>query len=99
MRSRYSAYVIGAVEYLLMSWHPTTRPKQLELSQPPIQWLGLRIRHTSAGGIDASEGTVEFVARYKIHDKAQRLCELSQFIKEHGRWYYLDGKQLDEVNR
>ncbi len=94
MRSRYCAYVISAEQYLLNSWHPSTRPAELDLGQSPLQWLGLKIRHTVAGESNDTEGSVEFIARCKHNGKAQRLHELSRFCKENGRWYYLDGKQL-----
>ena len=60
MRSRYSAYVLGLLDYLLATWHPSTAPGDLEL--PPLKWLGLEVRHAQAVG-DA--GVVEFVARAK----------------------------------
>ena len=87
MRSRYSAYVLGLTDYLLATWHPSTRPDTLELS--PVKWLGLEVRHTQATG-DA--GVVEFVARCREGGRAQRLHETSRFVQQLGRWYYLDGE-------
>ena len=96
MRSRYSAYVNNKESYLLDTWYPSTRPVNLNLSQEPTpKWLGLKIVATHTGGSEDSEGKVEFVARYSINGKATRIHELSRFIKENGRWFYLDGK-LDE---
>ena len=47
MRSRYSAYVRGDVDYLIASWHPSTRPDRATLQQPGPTWLGLDVRrHT-----------------------------------------------------
>ena len=91
MRSRYAAFVLGLDDYLLKSWHPNTRPAQLNLPEdPPTQWLGLQIKHTE----NTSETTaiVEFVARYKIAGKAERLHETSQFERIDGHWYYLNGE-------
>lgn len=90
MRSRYSAYVLGLEDYLLASWHPTTRPQCLDLlgENPPAKWLGLEVkRHTDTGPGNA---IVEFVARVRIAGRAQRLHEISRFVLEDGRWYYLD---------
>ncbi len=92
MRSRYSAYVVGHIHYLLATWHPSTAPGDLELS--PIKWLGLEVRHTDSGG-DA--GIVEFVARCRDSSgRAQRMHETSRFVRHDGRWFYIDGQNWDE---
>lgn len=90
MRSRYSAYVLGHGDYLLATWHVSTRPERLDLGDGPHpKWLGLTVvRHVTAG-MDVA--TVEFVARYRIGGRGQRLHETSRFIHEDGRWYYVDG--------
>jgi len=90
MRSRYSAYVLGLIDYLLATWHPATAPGELEL--PPLTWLGLEVRHAQATG-DA--GVVEFVARCRDCSGAQRLHEISRFVREQGRWYYIDGEMQE----
>jgi len=88
MRSRYSAYVLGLIDYLLATWHPSTAPGELELS--PIKWLGLEVRQAAASG-DA--GIVEFVARHRDgNGRAGRLHEISRFVREDGRWLYIDGQ-------
>ena len=86
MRSRYSAYVLGLIDYLLATWHPATAPGELEL--PLVKWLGLEVRHAQA---TAQAGVVEFVARCRENGRAQRLHETSRFVREQGRWYYVDG--------
>jgi SEC-C motif-containing protein len=91
MRSRYTAYTLGKESYLLQTWHPSTRPAQLALHTQPPRWLGLNVVATQDGGADATHGVVEFVARYKIGGKAHRLHEVSRFVKEGGRWFYVDG--------
>ena len=90
MRSRYSAYVIGLLDYLLATWHASSSPGDLEL--PPVKWLGLEVRHAQTAG-DA--GVVEFVARCKEGGRAQRLHETSRFVREDGRWYYIDGQMTE----
>ena len=90
MRSRYSAYGLGLLNYLLATWHASTAPGDLEL--PPVKWLGLEVRHAQAAG-DA--GVVEFVARCKEGGRAQRLHETSRFVREDGRWYYIDGQMTE----
>lgn len=89
MRSRYSAYVLGLIDYLLATWHASTSPGDLELS--PVKWLGLEVRHAQSTG-DA--GVVEFVARCHTSAGAERLHETSRFVRTDGRWYYIDG-QMD----
>ena len=90
MRSRYSAYVLGLCDYLLETWHPDTRPATLQPEPPGLKWLGLEVRrHVVA---DADHASVEFVARSKLGGRAHRLHELSRFVRENGRWYYVDGE-------
>ena len=94
MRSRYSAYVLALEPYLLATWHASTRPAQLDLAADEApQWLGLEIRrHKSTGDNSATVDFVEFVARYKTGGRAHRLHEVSRFLREEGRWYYVDGE-------
>ena len=95
MRSRYSAYALaqgrgsaprGMVEYLMQTWHPSTAPGELELG--PLNWTGLDIVHHETRG-DA--GVVEFVAYHKVNGRAAKLHEVSRFVREGGRWLYVDG--------
>lgn len=94
MRARYSAYVLKREDYLLSSWHAGTRPTSLRLAaqQPPPTWLGLEVRRVQDAD-DDHHATVEFVARYRLGGgRAQRQHETSRFVREGGRWYYLDGE-------
>jgi len=88
MRSRYSAFVLQDVAYLLATWHASTRPATLDL-EPVPKWLGLAVRAHQTTGADTAE--VEFVARYRLDGRAVRLHERSRFVREGGRWYYVDG--------
>lgn len=90
MRSRYCAYVLRNATYLRASWHPHTCPADIEFDDN-IQWLGLKIISTVAGGSDDDRGKVEFVARYRINGRAFRLHEHSRFVRFRGDWVYLDG--------
>jgi SEC-C motif domain protein len=88
MRSRYSAYALGLANYLRATWHPSTRPAELDLAGGP-RWLGLTVlRHEQTG---EDRAIVEFVARYKAGGRAGKLAEVSRFLREDGRWYYVDG--------
>jgi len=97
MRSRYSAFVLLDREYLLATWHESRRPADLELDAG-AKWLGLEVRKHKP--IDDSHAEVEFVARYRVagpsagSGRAVRIHERSRFVRENGRWYYLDGDML-----
>ena len=90
MRSRYSAFVRDLTGYLRDTWHPSTRPSTLEPNPEGLRWLGLEVRRHSVQ--DADHATVEFVARSKLGGRAQRLHETSRFVREGGRWFYVDGE-------
>jgi len=92
MRSRYSAYVFKLEAYLLASWHASTRPPHLDLDAagPATKWLDLRIQRHEITAPDSA--LVEFVARCKVGGRAHRLHEVSRFVREGGRWYYLDAE-------
>lgn len=89
MRSRYSAFVLDRLAYLLDTWHPGTRPASLEPNPPGLKWLGLTVKQASDQ--DADHATVEFVARSRLAGRASRMHEVSRFVREGGRWYYVDG--------
>jgi SEC-C motif-containing protein len=94
MRSRYCAYVLQDEAYLLATWHATTRPARLHLSDGPrTQWLGLEVRRHVATGED--NAIVEFIARFKIGGRAERLHETSRFVCQDCRWFYVDGEFSD----
>ena len=90
MRSRYSAFVLERADYLLATWHPSTRPASLDFDEA-TKWLGLEVREHKATGADTAE--VEFVARYRLQGRAVRLHERSRFVREDVRWLYVDGDQ------
>lgn len=88
MRSRYSAFVKLNASYLLRTWSARTKPQSLKLEH--TQWIGLKVKSTSAGLIDDSEGWVRFIARFKVEGKAHRLEEHSYFCRENGDWVYVN---------
>ena len=91
MRSRYSAFVLQRRNYLQATWHASMRPATLDF-EPDARWLGLEVR--SHRVLDAEHAEVEFVARYRVAGRAVRLHERSRFVREDGRWYYLEGDQV-----
>jgi SEC-C motif-containing protein len=88
MRSRYSAFVLEDAPYLLATWHPSHRPSELAF-EPGLKWLGLEVRAHRV--LDPAHAQVEFVARSRVAGRGQRLHERSRFVREAGRWYYVDG--------
>ena len=88
MRSRYTAFVCERADYLLATWHPSHRPASLDFDAA-AQWLGLEVRGHWVKDVDHAE--VEFVARHRLGGRAVRLHERSRFVREGGRWYYVDG--------
>lgn len=92
MRSRYTAYVLRDEEYLLKSWHQSTRPLKLELENETTEWLKLELLATHQGRQGDTQGTVEFIAYFKAHMQRQQLHEVSHFVREDNQWYYLDAE-------
>lgn len=94
MRSRYSAYALGKMEYLQKTWHPTTRPPISSGDEDgvSIKWIGLTIleHHT-----DGDTATVSFVATCKVSGRLHRMQEISRFVREDARWWYLDGEIIN----
>jgi SEC-C motif-containing protein len=93
MRSRFAAYRDGDVAWILQSWHPSTRPADVDLSDNP-RWRGLQIVDTVDGGPADDRGVVQFRATYVVDGRLGILHERSRFVKEAGRWFYVDGDLL-----
>ena len=89
MRSRYAAFVLGDTAYLARTWHPRTRPTDLDVGSSPV-WRRLTVVATADGGEDDSVGEVEFEA---THDGGV-LHERSRFVRRAGRWVYVDGELI-----
>lgn len=91
MRSRYTAYTLLREDYLLATWHTSTRPASLDLAADvATKWIGLEVKRYEQQ--DADHAIVEFVARYKVNGHAHRLHEVSRFVREDGKWFYVDGR-------
>src|SRR6185295_19112812 len=98
MRSRYTAYVTGAIDYIIDS---QAADKGVEVDREATEqwskeaeWLGLEIVTTEGGGPKDEIGTVEFVARWKAKGQELKHHERSRFKKVEGRWFYVDGDQV-----
>ncbi|MDN4476074.1 YchJ family metal-binding protein [Demequina sp. SYSU T00192] len=92
MRCRYTAYVRRDAGYLARTWHPSTRPLDLGAGLDEVEWRGLEVLATEAGGEGDDAGTVTFVAHHATGVLAMdALRETSRFVREDGRWLYVDG--------
>jgi SEC-C motif-containing protein len=103
MRSRYTAYVRGAIDYLIETQDPSTRAgldrAAIARWSRETEWLGLEIVDTARGGAADDEGIVEFIARGRSHGAAFAQRERSRFRRRDGVWYYVDGTQVREPAR
>lgn len=91
MRSRYSAFARGLVDYVRLTWDPSTCPGDLELD-PHQVWTRLRI--LDAPEAVGSSGVVHFRAHYRYLDERDFLEERSRFERRNGVWLYVDGDIL-----
>ena len=92
MRSRYTAYVKHAFEYLGTSLSTEQRkdfaPDDAKQWAEKSEWLGLTIDHTDKGGPEDTAGLVQFTARFNVDGKEQEYHETANFSRENGRWVY-----------
>ncbi|RSN29664.1 hypothetical protein DL990_26175 [Amycolatopsis sp. WAC 01416] len=88
MRSRFSAFAVGDTAYLTKTWHPKTRPEDLELD-PGQRWTFLEILGKTGGGLLENEGTVEFRAHYRQDRRPGSMHENSRFVRVDGQWIYV----------
>jgi SEC-C motif-containing protein len=95
MRSRFSAYALAKVDYLI-----ATRPEakrldenRQELAQycKSVSCVGLKIVRTEKGGKDDDTGSVTFHASLQANGRRSLHIETSSFAREGGKWVYVDG--------
>jgi SEC-C motif-containing protein len=94
MRSRYSAYCLQKMDYILKTTDPQTLQKIDHQGNATwaktTKFFGLEILNTSEEG---SKGHVEFKARYQVNDQPEQIHhEVSKFRKQSGKWYFREGK-------
>lgn len=95
MRSRYAAFSLGEVDYLITTWHPDKRGeldrRSLAANPDALRWVGLAILDVVAGAPGDETGIVEFEARYATPTSTGVLHERSRFVRVDGHWCYVDG--------
>ena len=98
MRSRYSAYVLGQIDWIVDSHDPKAAEevdrKSTEKWSKEARWQGLEVRSTSGGGPTDDKGQVEFIARYEVNGTGFAHHEKAMFRREGPRWYYVDGEMV-----
>lgn len=103
MRSRYTAYARGAIDYLVETHAAEARGgldrEALARWSRETRWRGLEIVATERGGEADDAGVVEFIARGESRGAAFAQRERSRFRREGGRWYYVDGDAAGEPVR
>jgi SEC-C motif-containing protein len=92
MRSRYTAYVVKNVDYLIRTTHPAARVDDLEASigkwMRQVEWLKLHVVASELGTATDTVGRVEFIAEYLTATAPGRHHECSVFEKLNGEWFY-----------
>ncbi|MCU7905109.1 MAG: YchJ family protein [Candidatus Thiodiazotropha sp. (ex Epidulcina cf. delphinae)] len=96
MRARYTAFAVKRAEFLHESLHPEHRhDHDIEATRRwsgNAQWLGLQVLSMEGGSAEDEEGNVEFIATYKEKGVIRPHHEISRFVKQDGRWFFVDGR-------
>ena len=99
MRSRYTAFATGKVDYIIATHDPDRRGDVDEQGAADwsknSEWLGFELISTENGGPNDDAGVVEFVAKYKIKGVTLTHRERSIFRKHNGRWVFVDGQMVN----
>ena len=103
MRSRYTAFAVGEMDYIYKTHHESTR-KELDMDgvkswATNSEWLGLEIRETDKGSEKDTEGSVEFKCKFLFNGSEQAHHELSTFKKEGDEWFFVDGVMRNNTVR
>lgn len=100
MRSRFSAYVVGAYQYIIDTYHVSSRPaisaESLAQDDLSTHWLNLDVLSASHSN---KQAYVSFKAISRSDSHFYCLHEKSRFILENGHWFYVDGEMLSETGR
>lgn len=95
MRSRYSAFVFGLVDYLYETTHPSHRSKNLKeeiaFTCKGLAWTNLEVLECWQGMEKDKVGKVSFRASFVQEGKKGLHVEHSRFKRFGKAWMYLDG--------
>ncbi|MFK8138456.1 MAG: YchJ family protein [Bdellovibrionales bacterium] len=95
MRSRYSAFVVENIDYLLETHDPRTRD-ELDINETKTwskraDWQGLTVLEITDGDKNDTDGKVEFIASYNLDGEEEHHHERAEFFKKGNVWFYKDG--------
>ena len=97
MRSRFSAYATGNVDYVLATHTPKGRdeldPDATRSWAEKADFTDLTIIETHAGTPRDETGIVEFAASYTMNNKDYEHHEIARFEKIDDRWYFVEGEE------
>lgn len=98
LRSRYSAFTISNVAYIVNTTSPNQRNQMSEDAikkwADDSEWKKLEIIDIKNGSADAQETQIEFIAHYVLKDMKQHHHEIATFKKYDGKWLFEDGKTV-----
>ena len=98
MRSRYTAYTVGDIDYIRRTMHKsaihTFDEEASRRWSREAEWHGLEIKAVRQGEPEDREGEVEFVAAYVQDGEECFHHERATFKKEGQKWYYVDGEYV-----
>jgi len=104
MRSRYTAFTRADINYLVRTQLPSAglrkekERKKLKKWAQSVEWLYLSVMKTIDGGEDDETGKVIFRAFYIQNEEYENIYEESLFEKIEGKWFYIDGIDLNMEN-
>lgn len=96
MRSRYTAYTVGNIDYIRDTLAPESRHdfdyKATKQWSQQAKWKSLRIVSSKKGGTDDRDGTVEFIATYLHGKDGIEHHEVAEFRRDDkDQWFFVDG--------
>jgi SEC-C motif-containing protein len=96
MRSRYTAYAMGAVDYLFKTSGPKVRKEfdgeSTKKWSRSAEWTGIEILEEQGGGENDDSAKIEFIAHYSVNGAEVNHHENALFEKKNGEWIFMDGK-------
>jgi len=98
LRSRYTAFVKGEIDYILSTHDAETRDQvkrdEIESWAKESSWLGLEILQIHPEAADGNEAMIDFMARYETDGKTYDHTERSAFKRKNGKWFFYDAQEL-----
>ncbi len=98
LRSRYTAFTLGEIDYILATHHSKTRNtvdrSEIEAWSKNSVWKGLEILDQAKGSATDEQGEIRFCARFFSEGKDQEHWEHAVFERENGAWKFLDAQGM-----